>query len=185
VPKRNSAFLSARLAISFLLLISSTVGAACGQSQMSWEQLNKELAQRPNDANLWCMRGEILAKTFEDKEAIDCYTKAIELNPSLARAYIFRGNAYLSYEKTGDALNDYLKAQTFFKGKADAKGYFDTQLALAKCYKILKQYSLELPIRKDVLKSQRSLCFISERNQKESSSNRLASTVRRVFCDDR
>lgn len=110
------------------------------------------MAVRPNDANLWCLRGEILAKTFEDKEAIDCYTKAIKLNPNLARAYMFRGNAYLTFEKTGDALNDYLKAQALLKGKPDAKGYYDVQTSLAKCYKILKQYSLELPLRVEVLK---------------------------------
>jgi cytochrome c-type biogenesis protein CcmH/NrfG len=60
---------------------------------MSWAQLNKELAERPNDANLWLMKGQILAKTFEDKNAIDCYTKAIKLDPGLFRAYICRGDA--------------------------------------------------------------------------------------------
>ncbi|MDR3614970.1 MAG: hypothetical protein P4L53_15530 [Candidatus Obscuribacterales bacterium] len=148
---RNSA-VCALLATCLLLLVSSTVGRAYAQKLMSWPQLNKEMAERPNDANLWLMKGRILAKTFEDKDAIDCFTKAIQLDPGLFRAYICRGDAYLTFEKTAEALHDYAKAQAILKGKPEVMGYFDVQLAVAKCYKTLKQFSLELPIRKELVK---------------------------------
>jgi cytochrome c-type biogenesis protein CcmH/NrfG len=119
---------------------------------MNWEQLNRELEKNPNDANLWLMRGLIHAKTFEDTEAIECYTKAIKLDPKLVAAYIGRGDAYLTYQKTAEALKDYLRAQTLFKGNSDAKEYFSVQIAMAKCYKTLQQYNLELPIRMDLVK---------------------------------
>jgi tetratricopeptide (TPR) repeat protein len=153
VPERNYAFVSALFALSFLMLISSANTGAFGQALMGWEQLNRALLQKPDDADLWVMKGVILAKTFEDQEAIDCFTKAIALNPNQIRAYIGRGDAYLTFEKTGLALADYLRAQALLNGKPNTKGskeFIAVQAALARCYRGLKQYGLELPLRQEL-----------------------------------
>ena len=50
----------------------------------------------------------ILAKRFE--EAIECYTKAIELNPTVAVYYGNRSFAYLKTESYGYALSDATQA---------------------------------------------------------------------------
>ena len=136
------------------LIICCTVGAALAAPEMTWEQLNSAIDRQPTDASLWLQRGQILAKTFEDKEAIDNFTKAIKLNPNLVKAYIGRGDSYFSSQRTTDALTDYQHAQSLLIAQKDSKSqtFFDLQTSLARCYKLLKQYDKELPLRVAIAK---------------------------------
>ncbi|MEL7079523.1 MAG: tetratricopeptide repeat protein, partial [Cyanobacteria bacterium J06582_2] len=52
--------------------------------------------------------------------AIADYSKAIELNPDLAEAYVNRGNAYLNLGEYQEAIADYNKAIELNPGDADA-----------------------------------------------------------------
>ena len=152
---RNLAFFTTLLTVSVCLFVSCVAGRAGGpavQKAMSWEQLNKEMETKPNDAGLWLLRGQILSKSFEDSEAIEAYSRAIKLDPGLTLAYIGRGDAYMTYEKPNEALANYLKAQTLLKNAPGTANFVRVQVAIAQCYKAKKQYDLELPLRLSIAK---------------------------------
>jgi tetratricopeptide (TPR) repeat protein len=61
-------------------------------------------------AQEWNERGISLGKSGEYKEAIECFDKAIELNPNYAMAYSDRGIVYEKLKKYERAIEDYNKA---------------------------------------------------------------------------
>jgi ATP-dependent Lon protease len=63
-----------------------------------------------NEAQIYLNKGEALYSQKKYGEAIGCYNKAIELDPSNADAYNNRGNALTETGKFSDALADYSKA---------------------------------------------------------------------------
>jgi tetratricopeptide (TPR) repeat protein len=57
-------------------------------------------------AEEWDGKGTNFAKLGEYKKAIECFDKAIELNPNLAEAYCNRGNAYFYLKQYERAIED-------------------------------------------------------------------------------
>ena len=58
------------------------------------------------DADTWIERGDNASKLEKWDESLECYRRAIEINPRHAFAYFKRGNVYLSIEKYNEALGD-------------------------------------------------------------------------------
>jgi len=81
-------------------------------------------------ANFFLNNGNRYMETEQYNEAIELYTKAIELNPRLGDAYCNRG---VAYKKNGDidkAIDDYLRALSLNDDNGDtsynlAHAYFD------------------------------------------------------------
>ena len=76
-------------------------------------------------------------KLGQYQTAINDYTKAIQLDPDYANAYINRGSAYSSLSKNQDAINDYTKAIQI-GGSNDAVAYNNRGIR----YRALGQYAL-------------------------------------------
>ncbi len=58
----------------------------------------------------WLEKGKTLARTVKKEEAIKAYSKAIDLNPKLFKAYQRRGNLYLIMKSYDEAIADFTKA---------------------------------------------------------------------------
>lgn len=58
-------------------------------------------------ATQWCTNGQKLSRTGNDVDAIEAFTKAIQLNPHLAVAYDERASCYLRLNEFSKALKDY------------------------------------------------------------------------------
>ncbi|HID19571.1 MAG TPA: tetratricopeptide repeat protein, partial [Methanophagales archaeon] len=57
----------------------------------------------------WNEKGIVFAMSGEYEKAIECFNKAIELDPNYARAYYNRGNAYYYLKQYERAIEDYNK----------------------------------------------------------------------------
>jgi tetratricopeptide (TPR) repeat protein len=58
----------------------------------------------------WLQKGVVLAMAGKNQEALEAFTKAIELNPKYAEAYNNRVIAYLKLGNYQQAIRDYDKA---------------------------------------------------------------------------
>ena len=79
--------------------------------------LNEAIEIKPNDARFYISRG-CFKGTESHEDAIEDYTKAIEIEPNNVFAYRLRGD---SKRKLGDyqgAINDYSKAIEIYPNKA-------------------------------------------------------------------
>ena len=52
------------------------------------------------------------AESGKTQDAIDNYTKALDMNPNYVKAYVARAEAYMQVSNLGEALNDYERAGT-------------------------------------------------------------------------
>lgn len=64
-------------------------------------------ALRPSDPVLWAFRAKVLTGLQRSPEAIDCYRKAVELNPGYAEAHAALGDQYSQAGKTAEAIAAY------------------------------------------------------------------------------
>lgn len=77
-----------------------------------------------DDFNYWCSKG---IDSLVPDEKIKYFTKAIELNPKSAIAYIYRGEVYRIIDRYDLAIEDYSKAIELEPGNADyysCRGYW-------------------------------------------------------------
>ena len=65
---------------------------------------------KPEDADIYNLRGNAYYKKGEIDKAIADYTRSIEVNPGFATAYYNRGSAYYFEGKIEMASDDYKKA---------------------------------------------------------------------------
>ena len=78
--------------------------------QEALQQLNKAIADNPNDAEAYLQRGKIHVSLEDQQKAIADFTRVIELKPAYAKVYLQRGIAYTESGKYEDALRDLNKA---------------------------------------------------------------------------
>lgn len=81
------------------------------------------LLENPNSAVAYRWKAEILDDGFHDyKKSIECSSKAIELDPSYAEAYVIRGNAkrWMTPADNEGAIGDYNSALKHDKNNAGA-----------------------------------------------------------------
>lgn len=89
--------------IAVIMFFSS--GMAYGEAVR--DKKNKE---RVAEAALWFFQGHEALSSGRYDEAIKCYTKAKETDPSFTNAYFFLGNAYLKKGMFDSAIYEYKKA---------------------------------------------------------------------------
>jgi len=86
------------------------------------ENLNKaeaDYARDPKNAENIIWLGRRLGYVHRYHDAIDAFTKGIELYPEDARFYRFRGHRYISVRDFDDAVADLAKGAALIRGKAD------------------------------------------------------------------
>ena len=62
------------------------------------------------DADYWVEKGAEFVGNGEYEKGIECYTKAIEIDPDYAYYYYIRGWVYKLLERYDEAISDYTKA---------------------------------------------------------------------------
>jgi len=97
---------------SVLALIVLAILAGSLQTAFAQEIIKKQnkVAERELSATDWVEKGIAVGKSGFLDEALDAFTKAIELNPKYAEAYCYRGMAYGIFEEHHQAIMDYDKA---------------------------------------------------------------------------
>jgi tetratricopeptide (TPR) repeat protein len=85
---------------------------------------------RPEEPVFWAFRAKVLVGLGRNVEAIDCYRKAVELNPSYADAHAALGDQYAMTGKTAEAIAEYEAA---IKAKPDyAMAYLNLGVMLTR-----------------------------------------------------
>lgn len=59
------------------------------------EAVNRALAEKPDNSDMWSFKGDILREKGPQRAAIECYDKAIALNPNNENAKIGKYNSYI------------------------------------------------------------------------------------------
>ena len=92
------------------------------KSTQGKNEIEKEIAEdeRLFQANEWFEKGYALGAAGKNKEGIEAYTRAIELNPKYAEAYYNRGIAYEQEGQYDRAIEDFNKAIAFDPKNEDA-----------------------------------------------------------------
>jgi tetratricopeptide (TPR) repeat protein len=73
------------------------------------KRLNAEVIRRPENAALYFLRGMAHKDAGRFEEAVSDYTKAIELQPDMLAAYLYRAlanSAFFNYYSIHDSIND-------------------------------------------------------------------------------
>ena len=77
-------------------------------------------AARHKSGLTWFNRGFEHMKSAEFKKAVQCYTKAVEINPQYTEAYFDRGNAHIYLSLFKKAIADFKQAVRIDPQYADA-----------------------------------------------------------------
>lgn len=95
-----------RKSISLVILILIFVAS------MVWAEkaVDKKAKEWEGEAAEWFMKGHKALSAENYDEAIKCYKKTIELDPSFTNAYFFLGNVYLKKRMLDNAIREYKKA---------------------------------------------------------------------------
>lgn len=130
-----------------LLFVASLFFSACGggQPQVSTDNmlmtgnpeidaLTKQIAERPNDPNLYAARGDAYYRNNEYEQAIINLEKAISLDSTRIDYYQVLSDAYLDNKKSAKALSTLRRCSRNFPDSVRA------QLSTAELELILKQY---------------------------------------------
>ena len=92
----------------------------CLGAQQKWqpalEAFEHASKLRPEEPVFWAFRAKVLVGLGRNPDAIDCYRKAVELNPNYAEAHAALGDQYSIAGKTAEAIAEYEAA---IKAKPD------------------------------------------------------------------
>lgn len=95
---------------------------------------------------------QALQETGKFQDAIDSYTKAIELEPNYIDAYVARAQCYLGLSKAEEALIDYERAATFDpKNESHTKAASELAFELKQYERAIKNANLALERDKKLL----------------------------------
>ena len=141
----------------FFLLISNR-NPIRGPYGRTMADYHKAIELNPNDADVYCRRGDAYYEMDEYGEAIVDYSKAIQLNPDYADACASRGCAYLELGEYNKAIADHNKAIELAPN--DALAYYNRGLAYHEKGEVIKAVSdlekcIELSTDPDLTKDAR------------------------------
>jgi len=108
-----------------------------GDYSKAISSFNSAISKNSNNPIVYLVRGASLEATSQIREALQDYTKAIELDPSLIEAYKRRGLLHLSFdslEEYGKAIGDLSKV--IQSSEKDSEAYFSR----AKAYVAIEDY---------------------------------------------
>ena len=74
------------------------------------KEIKGKLAQNPEDVELWIQLGRAYRRQQMHREAIDCYSNGIYLNPFYWLLYRHRGHAYLNTSRYRESVADFTMA---------------------------------------------------------------------------
>jgi tetratricopeptide (TPR) repeat protein len=83
---------------------------APGQGVDTAKLLQEEVKKDPKNLNAWINLGNIMMDTHRYQEAIDAYTKALELDPRNVNVRVDMGTCYRNANKPDIAVREYKKA---------------------------------------------------------------------------
>ncbi len=109
------------------------------------DEVTALLDEKPGDAKLYRLRGEIYADREVYSEAIRDYTTAMELQPDTVLHYMLLADAYMKNNMSFDALQVMKDARKTFP-KDEAVG-----LRLAKYHLILEQYMAAMTLTNNII----------------------------------
>jgi tetratricopeptide (TPR) repeat protein len=69
-------------------------------------EINKEISETPDSADLWMKKGLALSKSWQFREAIDAYSMALSFDPYHSLVYRHRGHRYISIRMYKEAAAD-------------------------------------------------------------------------------
>ncbi|MBX9770640.1 MAG: hypothetical protein K2X29_04685 [Candidatus Obscuribacterales bacterium] len=123
------------------------------RSKLGWEQIiaemNLRIVKDPNDAEAYCRRGSAYSHFDQSELSLKDLSKAIQLKPDYASAYLERGNTYsICLSDYKHAIEDYTSAIRVDPMKCDA--YHNRSLS----YEVLGEHE---QAEQDMLKSQEIL----------------------------
>lgn len=84
-----------------------------------WEEARADLEAAPEDVDALIWMGRRTAYLGRYREAIDLYTRALELHPDDARLYRHRGHRYITVRELDRAIDDLRRAAELTEGRPD------------------------------------------------------------------
>jgi len=94
-----------RILSCYLIILILLTGLVCAETVK-----NKPNEGNSNESPEWFIKGQQALSTGSHDEAIQCFIKSVELDPSFANAYYFLGKAYSMKGMLDNAVNAYKKA---------------------------------------------------------------------------
>jgi tetratricopeptide (TPR) repeat protein len=81
-----------------------------GKYQAALKKCDSALAYCPNYGDAWVVKGIVLQKMGQSEKALECYTKATQLEPANYWAFLNRAEFYHAHKRLREGLADYAKS---------------------------------------------------------------------------
>jgi len=95
------------------------------------DHISKALEMTPHYKDAWISMGNVYNTMGSLDEALECYNRAIGLQPNDGRGYYSRGRILLAQKRFDEGAEDFSKAAMFY-GRNDWKG--DAYFNRARCH---------------------------------------------------
>lgn len=116
----------------------AVVSAAEDNLDEKIENYTKQIEEKPNEAELYYLRGNVYLHKGQNELAIADYTRTIELHPKADNAFNNRGLAYIRLKQYDLAMADFNRALEIYAKNTNA--YYNR----ADVYQIKKQYGMAI-----------------------------------------
>jgi tetratricopeptide (TPR) repeat protein len=121
--RRDAKNAAASLRLAAMLVDGDDPGEAA-------EQLAQALALRPQNVDLWSTRGVVLSRLGKKEEALECYTRALELDSLYLPALRNSANGLVAMGRLQEALERYERALAL--EDQNANGWYGRGVCLAR-----------------------------------------------------
>ena len=137
------------LILAFLLVSGQSCPAEPPERVLpkEWSELDAALRRNPKDVYLWINRGHFYMDAYEDQNALQCFSKAIELDPNDTTALIYRSQCYGHMGNTKSSMDDIDKACELMGKNQNAKASNFVLGAVADRYHTKGKLNDELKVR--------------------------------------